>query len=258
MRIAFRTIAAALLFSTAVLLAPVVRAADAPAPAADLPVLRAVPEDALGIVIVNHLDKVDEQLAKLAQEGQFPIPTLLPLLKAQLGIQEGLDEHGPAALALMPADAADAAPIAVAFVPVSDYKKFVAQLNPDDATAEIADVVIAGEPHAIAHKGDFAVVVSKANKDALKHVLSGSRSVAPVVGALAGWIGEHEISFVATPTGVKYGTAAAQKGLAQVKATLANSPDATTKMAAGNLEAYDWFLQSADKEAQRIRGRHAP
>jgi hypothetical protein len=247
-----RMIGTMLVLSIAICFATTVRAADSAGPGSELPVLKLVPEDALGIVLFNHLDKVDEQIGKLAQETQIPSPSLLPLLKMLTGIQVGLDEHGSSVLALMPADAAGAAPIAVIFVPVSDYRKFVGQLKPDDASAEIAEVSIGGKAHAIAHKGGFAVVVGKANKDMLKKVLSSSRNVTPVIGALAGWMSERAISFVATPSGVKLGVAAARKGLAQMKAVFANSNEPTMKMTAGNLDFYDSFLQFADKEINQF------
>ena len=93
--------------------------------------MKLVPEDALAVVVFNRLDKVDEQIGKLAKETQFPAPTLLPLLKMVTGIQAGLDDKGSAALALMPGDKDDAAPIGVLFIPVTDYKKFIGPLKPD-------------------------------------------------------------------------------------------------------------------------------
>jgi hypothetical protein len=252
MKTVCRMIGTMLVLSIAICFATTIRAADSDGPASKLPVLELVPEDALAIVLFNHLDKVDEQIGKLAHETQIPTPTLLPLLKTLTGIHEGLDEHGSVVLALMPADAAGAASIAVIFVPVSDYKKFVGQLKPDDASAEIAEVSIGSNAHAIAHKGDFAVVVGKANKDTLKKVLSSSRNVTPVIGALAGWMSEQAISFVATPSGVKLGVAAARKGLAQMKAVFANSNEPTMKMTGVNLDFYDSLLQFADKEINRF------
>jgi len=44
-----------------------------------------------------------------------------------------------------------------------------------------------------------------------KKVLDSSRPITPVIAGLTGWIGEHYVSFVATPSGVKHGTTAARK-----------------------------------------------
>ena len=73
-----RMIGTMLVLSIAICFATTVRAADSAGPGSELPVLKLVPEDALGIVLFNHLDKVDEQIGKLAQETQIPSPSLLP------------------------------------------------------------------------------------------------------------------------------------------------------------------------------------
>ena len=136
-------------------------AAPGAAPAADLAVLKLVPEDALAVAIVNHMDRADDHLAKLAQEIQAPVPSLLPLLKAEAGVQEGIDDHGPALMAILPGKSASAEPVTIEFIPVTDYKKFLAPLNPDDATAKIATVKFGGTPSVVAHKGGFAVVAQQ-------------------------------------------------------------------------------------------------
>ncbi|HEV2970927.1 MAG TPA: hypothetical protein VGY55_13225 [Pirellulales bacterium] len=244
-----RMIGVMLVLSIAVCFAPAVWAADSADTGKDLPVLKLVPEDALAIVLINHLDKADEQIGKLTQEMQVPAPPgLLPMLKAMAGIQEGFDDHGSALLALMPGSAADSAPVAVIFVPVNDYKKFIAQFHPADASAEIAEVNIMGRPHVVAHKEVFAVLAHTSDKDTLKKVLDSTRSVAPVIASLDDWIKGQAISFVATPTGVTRGVSVARKAVEQMKAVLANAKDPSMKMAAGNMGIYDGFLDAAEKE----------
>jgi len=93
----------ALFFSVAVWLGHVTRAADTTAPV-DLAVLKVIPEDALAVVIIPHLDEADAKLSTVSQEMQFPTPQLLPLLKLRAGVQEGLDDHGAAAMVLMPGE----------------------------------------------------------------------------------------------------------------------------------------------------------
>jgi hypothetical protein len=258
-KIAHKMIGTMLIFGVAACFGCAAQAADSPANGSELPAkssaasaLNLVPEDALAVVVFNRLDKVDEQIGKLAKETQFPTPALLPMLKMVTGIQEGLNEHGSAVLALMPAEEVDAAPIAVVFIPVSDYKKFIGPLKPDDASAEIAEVTISGMPHAIAHKEDFAVVVGKQNKDTLKKVLSSSKSIVPVIGSLGDWVGSETISFVAMPTGVKRGIGVARKAIAQIKDTFSKANDPSTKMMAGNLAIYENFLEGADKEISQF------
>ena len=82
----------------------------------------------------------------------------------------------------------------------------------------------------------------------MKKVLTSSKSISAVFGSLDAWVNGQAMSFVATPTGVKRGISEARKGVAQMKAVLANSNDASMKMAAGNLDLYEKLFEAADKE----------
>jgi hypothetical protein len=245
-----RVIGAALFLSVATWLGGFARAADS-AGASDLTVLKAIPEDAFAVVVVAHLDKADEQIGKLTQEMQIPAPPVLQMLKARAGVQEGLDEHGSAAMAVLPSDDGGAAP-PVAFVPVSDYKKFIGQLQPEDASAEITKVSVSGENCLAGKKEGFVVFADTSHKDLLKKILDSSRPIGPVIGSLAGWAAEHEVTFVATPTGVKKGIAAARKGIQQLKGMLANGGAPNLKMASSGLDIYDSLFKSAEKEVSQF------
>ena len=107
----------------------VVQAADSTTPGAALPVLKFVPDDALAVVIVNHLNQADEQVTKLTSEMQIPVPGLLMLVKMQTGIHEGVDDSGSAVLVLMPGEAEGSLPIGVKFVPVSDFRNSLGSLS---------------------------------------------------------------------------------------------------------------------------------
>jgi hypothetical protein len=248
MKILRRIIGAMLVLSIAAYFDMALQAADSMTPGAVLPVLKSVPDEALAVVIVNHLNQADEQLTRLAGEMHFPVPDLLSLLKMHAGIHEGVDDSGSAVLALMPGAAEDSAPIAVAFVPVTDYQKFVGQFKAADTTAEIIEADIGPQSSVVAHKGDFAVIAANADRDTLKKVLASSKNIVPVFGSLGDWVGGQTMSFVATPSGVKRGIASARKGVAQMKAVLGNSSDASLKMAAGNLVVYERILDAAETE----------
>lgn len=245
MTISRKLIAVALLFLVAFCFGRLLRAADSTAEAPAI--LKVIPEGALAVVVIPHLDEADEQIFQVSQEMQLPAQKLLPLLKQQAGVQEGFDDHAAAAIALMPGEDGSH-PTPVAFVQVSDYKKFVAQLQPEDASAEITKATLGGESHVIGKKDTFAVFAKGDQKDVLKKVLDSSRPISPVIGGLSGWIGEHYAAFVATPTGVKQGAAAARKALAQVKQAFADSDNESTKLMAGNLEVYDLMLAQVEKE----------
>ena len=249
MKAVVRSIQAALVLAVLSCVAGPARVAAAES---DLAVLKVIPEDAYAVVVVTHLDKADEQISKLAQEMQIPAPPVLQMLKARAGVQEGVDDHGSAAMAFLPGDNGSAAALPVAFVPVTDFKKFIGQLQPEDATAAITKITIAGEDCLAGKKEGFAILADAGQKDLLKKVLDSSRPIGPVVGSLAGWAAEREVAFLATPTGVKKGIAAARKGLEEIKNVVANSGAPNAKMATQGFEVYDLLLKSADKEVSQF------
>ena len=75
MKIAHKMIGTMLILGVAACFSLAARAADSNA--AEPSALKSVPEDALAVVVLNRLDKVDEQIGKLARETQFPAPSLL-------------------------------------------------------------------------------------------------------------------------------------------------------------------------------------
>ncbi len=87
----------------ALLIAPAVQAQQKAESAADnagaKSLLKAIPDNALGFVVVHNLSHADAAISRLGSAMQMPIPGVLTILKMQLGIQQGLDESGSAGIA---------------------------------------------------------------------------------------------------------------------------------------------------------------
>ena len=49
-------------------------------------------------------------------------------------------------------------PIPIFVLPITDYAKFVAQLQPEDTTGKITQVHVRGKPMSVCQRGDFAVL----------------------------------------------------------------------------------------------------
>ena len=120
-----------ILASWLLLLASSLQAAD------DL--LTVIPGSALGFAAVRHLSGVDAKLLALAQQVGVPAPSPLAIAKMRFGMQEGVDEQGSAAVALFKAPGENAMPpvAPVILIPVTDYDKFIAQFQPEDAKATV-------------------------------------------------------------------------------------------------------------------------
>ena len=167
-------------------------------------ILDAIPRGALAVVLINRLEATSDKIESLATKVQAPSVSLLLLAKVQSGIHEGLDEKGTAAIAYLPVeDNPMETPIPIVVLPVTDYGKFVAQLQPDDATEKIAQVYVAGKAVLSCQKGDFAVLTTAENQAVLKDVLASVKSVSDDLAPLRTWLAEVDAAAVATPTGIK-------------------------------------------------------
>jgi hypothetical protein len=258
MKTARRLITTALFF-TALLAATSIQAQSNSAPAAE-PVLKAIPDDALGFILVKNLGQTDKAIFKLVAMVQAPppnTPSLLSLLKSQAGIQEGLDENGSAAIALLPAPASlgfspqhPTSPYPVVYLPVTDYKKFIAQFQPDDATAETTGVTIAGHALVAGHKDSFAVITLPDHKAQLAKAIASTKGVDSVVESFEPWIGQHQVSFVATPTGSKMLFQQGIAGLKQVRAVMAQLQNA--KQSAQVAAAFDMYANILSRMSQEV------
>lgn len=228
---------------------------EPPPPTAD-PVLKQIPDDALGFLLIKNLDKTDKAISKLGTAIDAPIPSLLSLLKGQAGIHEGFDENGSAAITFLPESESDegrSTRVPFLLLPVSDYKKFIGQFQPKDAAAEITSVTFAGREMVVGHKGAFAVFALPDNKDRLETMIAATSSVDAVAEAFVPWMDRQQIAIVATPRGTKLLLKAAIAGLKNLQAlmsALGNQPNAEQLKATINL--YDKLLGQAGDQVEAI------
>ena len=214
---------------------------------AESDVLSVAPENAVGLVAINKLASTSRGIEKLAARLGIPAPAALSVIKTMTGIHEGLDEQGSAAVVWLPADDAEAPPVGVLLIPVTDYGKFLAQLQPDDADAKLAKVQLVGVEFVVCHKGSFAVLAPTADRAACERVLQSDKNLASVAAPeLRIWLNQFAITAVATQSAVKFGAAQAHKGLGQAQAAFpADNPQA---QAFGDaLKLYSGAVDSIEK-----------
>ncbi len=193
--------------------------------------LEVIPQQSLGFVVVNRLAETDAKIQAMGRQVQLPVPSLLGMLKARVGLEGVLDEKGAAAIALMPA--ADAAavgprqtgPAAVAFLPVTDYGKLLRQLKADDASAKIVEVKVGGQAFLVGRRGGYAVMAKPGDRDALEKALGSTKGVAGDLGSLRGMLAEGDVAAVVTRRGVEVLSIKGQAALRQAKESLAAIPD---------------------------------
>jgi hypothetical protein len=151
-------------------------------------VLDQVPSNALGVVEIRSLDKMNAKVANMAKA--FGLDQLQPQLKDPLGallekakLIKGIDKAGDAALAILAPTPDGSEPEPIGLVPVSDYQAFLGNFQ-KVADGDITEVIDpGGHKHMfIAHHGKYAVMSDK------KENLGGK------VGITLGAAAAHEVN----------------------------------------------------------------
>lgn len=106
------------------------------------------PDGALAIIAVPSLNNVQTKIANIDKQlglGLPPLQNILPMLKMQLGMQQGIDDNGGILFAVtgMPAPG-EPEPPAVILVPVNNYKAFLGNFNAED-NGGITEFVLQGK-----------------------------------------------------------------------------------------------------------------
>jgi hypothetical protein len=224
-------------------------------------VLEAIPSDALAVVLVNRLEATSDKIEKLAAKLQAPSVSLLMLARVQTGIHEGIDDKATAAMAVMPSENFPLEPpVPIVLLPVTDYAKFVAQLQPDDPTEKIAQVYVAGKPMLVCERGGFAVIAGSQNESTLKDVLASVKSIAGDLAPLRTWLSDVDAAAVATPAAIKNFSSLARDQLTSQIENMEAQPPAGTDGAAvvAMLKVYQrLFSATADEVSLAALGIRA-
>ncbi len=216
-------------------------------------VMEVVPDDALAFVVVNDIVKTNVKISALAKQLEIPIPNLLETAKLMTGAVKGIDEKRPFGFALMPGEDADAEPQALIFIPTTDYKTLVGQLNPDEVTAKVATVIVAGETALVGSKAGYAIFSPPDAEDALKAALDSQQSVAKSSAALKSWIAKQDVAGVATPAAIKLAATKGIEGLQVAKEALEEFQDeAQLAPALAMFDVYETILESCGRELTHV------
>ena len=185
-------------------------------------VVRLVPCQALGFVVVHHVGDADVKLQKIAKQVQAPFGSLLMMAKGTAGISKGLDEKGDAAMIVMslkgrraPAggdekdEKSDAkaafaeVPAVVLLVPVTDYKEFLDQFHPAKAGEKVTEVEAMGKTALVASRGGYARDGGARHRKALETVLETKQGIDADLADLLPWLAETQSAGVATARTIK-------------------------------------------------------
>jgi hypothetical protein len=216
-------------------------------------VLGVVPDNVLGVAVVQRLAQTNEKAVKMAEKLKIPFPNALDLAKAHLGIEKGIDEKGSLALAAVAGDGPNDDPIPLLFVPTTDYDGLIKQLSPEKEENGITTITIDDKPSIVGKKGNFAVISpSSGAAKTLRQVLDAKTSVADGIKAMQSWVGDADASTIITPTGIKIGAAKAAEFLPLVRDQLGGLPEDQAEMAKAVFEVYETMLKNCPQELSHV------
>lgn len=211
-------------------------------------VLKLVPDDALGVVVVHRMGETNDKARALALRLKVPPFDVLSTAKLTLGITDGLDEKGSVAVAAVPSKP-DGVPVVVAFVAASDPAALAEQLNAEIGGDGVAQLSLADRPVVAAAKGGYVVITEEANKPTLVSVLASSKNIADAAPALTEWCAAQDACALTTPAGVKFAQQQIQVGL-QIAKTQLETQGEQGQAALAGLSMYDGLVAALDKEIQ--------
>jgi hypothetical protein len=227
-------------------------AATFPAQAAEN-VLSVMPKDALGFVIVHRLAETDAKIDKLVEQIGGEAPALLETLLVSIGRAEmtGLDKKGSAAVVALPAPPDDEMPAVLLYVPTTDYKKLLEELDAEDAAAKIAEVKFMGGPFLAGRSGDYAVLAERKHREALERAIDAKPGVPDDLAPWSDWIGAQDAAAVVTSEGLKLLAKMASEGLDEIRKTMEEFGEEANPAVAG-LGMYETMLKTAAEEVALV------
>lgn len=161
-----------------------------------------IPDSALGAVVVNQLGNADAKWRQVARHLRLPLPGLLDALR-DAGVKEGLDSNGCGALVLVAESTPGSPPVLMAFLPITDYKKFVGQAGSGLADAGISPLSLAGMPLLVRHLGAYAVLAQESHRDVLEKITPAKETTPADITLWRTSLAKHAVSLVVTRAGIQ-------------------------------------------------------
>jgi hypothetical protein len=208
-------------------------------------ILKLVPVTASGFLLINHPAAVDAKIQALGQQMQLPAPSPLMLLKAQLGIQQGMDENGTMGIITLPPDEEGAMPTPIILIPVTDYGKFIGQLKPEGGQAAVVKVELMRTAFWVRNIGGYAALTDAAHKEVLEKTLKVAAKTPAALAPWQQWLGENDVAAVILPPGIKRICAKAQQWIGDTKRLMAQVGGQDQSAAAG-FDVYASILKNAE------------
>ena len=211
-------------------------------------ILKLVPEQARGFVVVNRPAAADAKLQQLGQQMNLPIPSLLAKLQGEDGIRKGLDTKRPIAFLVLPPKDESGIPSMIVLIPVSDYAKFLEQFESKETEAGITKIQLWASPTLVRSVGGYAALTALPFREALEKDVKLADEVPAGLAEWRTWLTKQDAGAVVLAPGIRMLSAKVQQGIAALKPLMAAAGEQQAKQAEAGLDMYVKLFQAAEKQ----------
>ncbi|MBN1394380.1 MAG: hypothetical protein JW959_05110 [Pirellulales bacterium] len=218
------------------------------APAAE-DYMKLVPEDAMGVLVVNNPAAIAAKIQEFGQKTQMPIPPLMAMLD-RFGVRKSINEKQAAVFAVLPPKNESGPPTPLVLIPVTDFEAFLAAFEEEKLADEPVYLLTGPDmPESYArHIGGYVALTGKRYSWALFTRNLKVADKAPAnLAEWSEWLGGHDAAGVILPPGIKFVSSNVQKKVREMQTQMSGLGQ-TNNMATG-LEVYNVILRVIEQEA---------
>lgn len=210
-----------------------------------------IPSKSYGAVVVTDSAKLNAKISGLMQALQLPVPEVLPLVKFQLGFNNGFDDKKPALMLLYPGKNEPVVPVFM--VPVTKYSDFqvnFAKRKPHDKLKGYELVETNVDEMLLAQRGEYAVMIPQEFEEELDDFILDNVNLGQELAKFEAWIAEHDASFVATKKGVRAAMKFIRLQFNQARAQIGNLNGADADTFKMVFDGYDFVFKSLEEQGE--------
>lgn len=181
-------------------------------------VLRLLPSESLGFAYVRNPSEISTRVEKIGLELGVALPKLLDVARSVTGITKGYDAEKELVLGAAAAAEPAERPRPFAFVPVTDYMKFVSSFLPEgksDASG-IQQITLGGSQLLCAERQGYAVLVDAADRPLMDKLVNREPRIDANVAAIFDDMSDNDVTVVVLQPGVQFALDSAIESLEQV------------------------------------------
>ncbi len=211
----------------------------------------AIPSKSYGAVVVNDPAKLNSKISGLMQALQLPVPELLPLIKFQLGFNNGFDEKKPALLVLYPGKNQPVVPVFL--VPVTKFADFQVNFEKREAHSKLKGYEVIKtniDEMLLAQRGDFAVLIPMEFEEELDDFVLDNVNLGDELAKSETWIGQHDASFIATKKGIRSAMKFIRLQFNQAKAQVGNLNGTDADVIKMVFDGYDFVFRALEEQGE--------